>query len=997
MNEETADSPQEHDRLQEILLRYVEAAEAGSAPDRQTFLAAHPEFAAEISQFLAGYHQLNRMAAPLRESEAPRAGSGAIRSALRAHARGPQESTEAPDASARVAATAELGQLGDYRLLREIGRGGMGVVYEAEQISLRRRVALKILPFAGGVDARQLQRFRNEAEAAAHLHHSHIVPVFAVGSERGVHFYAMQYIEGQSLASLIADLSAASGPLTPNPSPPEGRGEKQGRPLTRNPSPPEGRGEKGMKSTQAALALSTQHSARSLQFFRRVATIGKQTAEALEYAHQMGVIHRDIKPANLLFDGRGEVWITDFGLAQFQSQAGLTVSGELVGTLRYVSPEQAMAKRGVVDHRTDIYSLGATLYEFLTLQPVFDGKDRHALLRQIDHEEPRLPRLLDPSIPYELETIVLKALAKNAADRYGSAQELADDLERFLEDKPIQAKRPSLAERARKWLRRHPSVVVTAVLLLVFGLIGFAVSTVVIAQAQSRTKTAYDNLKLQEKQLQAAYEKVAIEEKRAKDALADLAEEQARTKAAYDAEETQRRFAEWDFGQARRAIELVVEFSEGELAQKPDQQDVRRRLLLTVLDYYEDFLTQHADDPGVQAGRKHVARLVTELSSLGGTALMTIIRESSVQNDLKLSDEQRKRVIAFVNSHAKPPNPKDKGPRPMESAAAVERALADILEPGQQTRFQEIVLQVQNQGRFGFSDPKLVETLMLTASQREQIRRIQNQTHQAWADHLFTTKKIKKPAEFWADAQARILTVFDAGQRRKWRDMSGTPITVDFREGYPFDGKNVDLPPRPNRPFDFHETWRGAIAVMQSGDDHAGSGFGHKVFVDDKQYYSWRGKEIPPITFEIAVTADPLTHEERKQLLTKGDRPPPESKERNGWLVLFRSADPSVWNTDSPNPAKFAIPVAHAPRDIRYLRLTRMDTGEMQIIAVRHGDLAAAPRLTPDQDFVWNGAASEMWGGRHLGIAETRSLRGAPPKGPDKKGPPGKGKPPGQP
>ena len=177
------------------------------------------------------------------------------------------------------------------------------------------------------------------------------------------------------------------------------------------------------------------------------------------------MIHRDIKPANMLIDGRGNLWLADFGLAHCQNQAGLTMTGDLVGTLRYMSPEQALAKRVVVDHRTDIYSLGATLYELLTGEPVFGGNDRQELLRQIAFDEPKSLKRHTKAIPAELETIVLKALAKNPADRYGTAKEVAEDLERFVKDEPIHARRPSLARRARGWCRRHRPMVTAMIVL----------------------------------------------------------------------------------------------------------------------------------------------------------------------------------------------------------------------------------------------------------------------------------------------------------------------------------------------------------------------------------------------------------------------------------------------------------------------------------------------------------------------------------------------------
>src|SRR5262249_39264307 len=314
-----------------------------------------------------------------------------------------------------------LGELGDFRLRREIGRGGMGVVYEAEQLSLRRRGALQVLPFAAALDPRQFQRFQNEAQAAAHLHHTIIVPVHAIGLDRGFPFYAMQLIDGQTLAEVIRTLRR-EGPSRPD-------------------------------TTQAALSSEPSHQAPS--YFRAVARLGVQAAEALDYAHQQGVIHRDIKPANLLLDAAGHLWVTDFGLARFRADPALSASGALVGTLRYMSPEQALAKRALVDHRSDIYGLGATLYEALTLEPAFPAVDREELLRQIAAGQPRPPRRINQAVPKELEVVVLKAMAPEPEGRYATAQELADDLRRFLEDRPVLARKPSLGFRAARWARRH--------------------------------------------------------------------------------------------------------------------------------------------------------------------------------------------------------------------------------------------------------------------------------------------------------------------------------------------------------------------------------------------------------------------------------------------------------------------------------------------------------------------------------------------------------------
>jgi serine/threonine protein kinase/Flp pilus assembly protein TadD len=409
------------DCMARALEDYLAAAEAGTAPPRDEFLANYPELADDLDAFLAALRFIGRAAA------APRAVAGAV-------AEPPPEPV--------------AGRLGDFRLLREVGRGGMGVVYEAEQMSLGRRVALKVLPFAATLDSRQLQRFHNEARAAAALDHPHIVHVHAVGCERAVHFYAMQFIEGQTLAALIADLRQPGGrPASYEEQPTTSQ-------IGADPWP--------KSDTVPRAAAATERAPRDRAYFRRVAELGIQAAEALDHAHALGIVHRDVKPANLLVDGRGGLWVTDFGLAHIQSDARLTMTGDLVGTLRYMSPEQALVRRVVVDHRTDVYSLGATLYELLTLEPAFAGNDRQELLRQIAFEEPARPRRLNRGVPAELETIVLKALEKNPADRYATAKELADDLRRFLADEPIRARPAGLGRRLRKWGRRHPAWVAAA-------------------------------------------------------------------------------------------------------------------------------------------------------------------------------------------------------------------------------------------------------------------------------------------------------------------------------------------------------------------------------------------------------------------------------------------------------------------------------------------------------------------------------------------------------
>jgi serine/threonine protein kinase/Tfp pilus assembly protein PilF len=425
----SAEAPSLDDpRVLVAVQEYLALLDADRPPDRAAFVARHPEIAAVLAECLEGLAFVNAIAPALSD---PVAGH------------------------ATAAADPLPGTLGDFHIVREVGRGGMGIVYEAEQLSLGRRVALKVLPFAATMDPRHLQRFHNEARAAACLHHPHIVPVHGVGHERGVHYYAMQFIDGITLADLVAQQRQAA---SPGNRPGESGVVRTTAYVPANPAAP----------TRAVANTSTQVMPRDAGYYRRVAHWGIEAAEALEHAHSLGIVHRDIKPGNLMLDAQGRLWVTDFGLAR-TADSGLTMTGDVLGTLRYMSPEQALARHGLVDHRTDVYSLGTTLYELLTLEPPFTGTDRQEVLRQIAFEDPKPPRRVNKTSPAELETIVLKALEKNLLDRYATAKDLADDLRRFLEDKPIQARRPSWRQVARKWARRHRAAVWAAAAVLVLG------------------------------------------------------------------------------------------------------------------------------------------------------------------------------------------------------------------------------------------------------------------------------------------------------------------------------------------------------------------------------------------------------------------------------------------------------------------------------------------------------------------------------------------------
>ncbi len=372
-------------------------------------------------------------------------------------------------------------RLGDFRIIREIGRGGMGVVYEAEQESLGRRVAIKVLPRQLLAGSGQFVRFAREARLAARLHHTNIVPVFGVGEQDGFHYYVMQLIRGVGVDRVITALAdLRRGQVGQAAAEPDSASTEMH--VLANVVK-----ELGGKSPGLLQAAESSHSPPvevicDQRHWQWVTQVGLQVAEALHYAHDQGTLHRDIKPANILVDASNAAWVTDFGLANVLHAGNSTQTQELSGTPRYMAPEQFS---GRADARTDVYGLGLTLYELLTLTPAFRHADRAVLMRQIVEGHPDGLRATNARIPVDLETIVLKAIDRDPQHRYASAAAMGVDLRCFLEDRPIAARRISPAERLWRWCRRNKAVASLAASTLVLILAVAIVATVGYVRTRS--------------------------------------------------------------------------------------------------------------------------------------------------------------------------------------------------------------------------------------------------------------------------------------------------------------------------------------------------------------------------------------------------------------------------------------------------------------------------------------------------------------------------------
>ena len=453
-----ADTERKRDPLEVLAAEYLERLRQGQAPSISEYAAQHPELAEDIQELFPTIAVTERLKARQARSSGGRAALGGAR----------------PE------------RLGDFRLIREIGRGGMGVVFEAEQESLRRRVAVKVLPRQALLDEKHLKRFQAEARIAANLHHTNIVEVFGVGEQDGFHYYVMQYIRGAGLDAvipLLAKCTRSQETIEP---------QANATPATIHNSE-SAIAEAAVRQLLGEEAGLLPDGRLGRRYWQSVARIGLQAANALNYAHSQGTLHRDIKPANLLLDPQGTVWLADFGLAKAAQSEDLSLSNDVVGTLRYMAPEQF---HGQTDHRSDIYSLGLTLYELLILRSAYEETEPSRLIQRITQGPPPAPGSINSEIPRDLETIILKAISHEAGQRYQSAELMADDLRCFLEDRPIHARRVSPVERLGRWCRRNKRLasltgisLFLLVLVAVVASIGYVRTTNALhGEALQRTK-----------------------------------------------------------------------------------------------------------------------------------------------------------------------------------------------------------------------------------------------------------------------------------------------------------------------------------------------------------------------------------------------------------------------------------------------------------------------------------------------------------------------------
>ena len=525
------------ERLVSVLDQYLIDVEEGRSVDIPALLRQHADIADVLEHYLDGLQLVRELTLDSGDDLLAGIDAGSFSSSRRARRR-------LPGRQSLAAARHPPAQLGPYAVGEVIGRGAMGIVYRGIDTRNQQPVAVKVLAFSSAVDTSRIDRFRREAKTAAALDHPHVVPVYAVGCTAGVNYYAMQLVEGESLDRRL-----------------QRRLPRASRGTTHSAAPSTVDTARDLSDTIAERAVAG--AVWGPDGYRRIAQWCAAAANALHAAHEVGVIHRDVKPSNLLLGNDGHLWVTDFGLARVQSEHGLTQTGELVGTVRYMSPEQATGQAELIDARTDVYGLGATLYELATGVPAFPGDDMIDLLKRIQSCEPPTPREHDPDLPRCLETIIRRAMRPRPCDRYPTAAAMAEDLQRFAAGQPILAHAVTRTERWIGWSLRHRR--------LAAGL--FAVWTTILAISLIATGLLF--------------------------------QAQARTAAAWQQSHKH-------YQQARQIVDNLSSVAR-RLASIPAADSVRQEILTETIEYYEQFIADAARDPllahDVAQTRLEIARL----------------------------------------------------------------------------------------------------------------------------------------------------------------------------------------------------------------------------------------------------------------------------------------------------------------------------------------------------------------------------------------------------
>lgn len=499
------------DRVVALLDQYLVELENGGHPSVESIVAKYPELAGPLRSSLESIRLLNR-----------------------AHAASDDSPPPGPD----ILTWTHPKNFGGFEIGRELGRGAMGVVYSAKWESTGSEVAIKFLESQGVHDQACIERFRREARAAESLNHPSIVPVYHIGCENGKHYYTMKLIDG---ASLVHTIDTAF--------------RRNSNAIRVGPSD----------------SSNLNSPATTGEYYRSLAKEMAKVADALHAAHAMGIIHRDIKPSNLLMDSTGHIWITDFGLAHVEDGLNLTYSGDIIGTFQYMSPEQASGKRERVDFRSDIYSLGATLYELFTGYAPFSGMDRAVILQRIQTAEPLRPITYNRELPRDLETIIRRAMRPDRADRYQSASSVAEDLIRFSNGQPIDANAVSFGEQAKNWARLRSGRIAVALLIALFGITVLGIVNV----------------------------RIELEKQQKASAL---------------------RTSDLNYRQLRSAVDTLGFRVAEQLTEHPGTEELRREVLAVTLGYYESFIASANTDPRLASDVAHtklkIARLIRTIGSM---------------------------------------------------------------------------------------------------------------------------------------------------------------------------------------------------------------------------------------------------------------------------------------------------------------------------------------------------------------------------------------------